>query len=225
MNYLIANWKASMTKSHLISWIETYFKNYDAEKLDIPLKEIQTEIILCPPYPLIPILKQHCKPYASVKIGSQHISPIQQGAYTGEVTAEVLQEYVEYSIVGHSERRKYFQLSEHDIERSLDQCTTHSIRPILCIRNEQDSLYHNHIIAYEPVEAIGSGKNARPEDVVSMKQSLTLTPDTTFLYGGSTDETNMKEYLATTQIDGFLVGTSSLNPQTFFQMTKVMLDR
>ena len=101
-----------MTKSHLISWIETYFKNYDDEKLDTPLKEKGVQIILCPPYPLIPLLKQHCKPYSSIQIGAQHVSSVDHGAYTGEVTAELLKEYVSHSLIGHSERRHHFHFTE-----------------------------------------------------------------------------------------------------------------
>jgi triosephosphate isomerase len=224
MNYLIANWKASMTKEHLITWMETFFKRYDEEKLDIPLKEKGIVIILCPPYPLIPLLKQQAKPYASVAIGAQHVSPVKQGAYTGEVTAEVLKDYVSYALIGHSERRQHFHLTEEDIAKQIQNCNSNTITPILCVRNEQDKLYGGvKMVAFEPPSSIGNGHNAEVNDVLAMKKNLRLQSETSFMYGASVDIKNIASYLETGEINGLLVGTASLDPQTFFQMIKVMM--
>ena len=92
----------------------------------------------------------------------------------------------------------------------------------MCIRGVKDELHGADTIAYEPVEAIGSGQNADLEDVLSMKKLLKISTETTYLYGGSADQHNITEYLKSGEIDGFLVGTASLNASSFFAMAQAI---
>ena len=74
------------------------------------------------------------------------------------------------------------------------------------------------MVAYEPVEAIGTGTNASVESVLDFKKSLNISPEISFIYGGSVDEKNISEYIATNEVDGYLVGSASLDPDRFFSM-------
>ena len=146
-----------------------------------------TLMILCPPFPYL----EMCTDYSNdsyFAVGAQNVNDNEKGAYTGEVSAEMLQSMeIEYCIIGHSERRAYYGETDAIVARKVDQLLAHDIRPIVCCgevleereankqfdvvkRQITDGLFHlsaeafgNIIIAYEPVWAIGTGKTATPE--------------------------------------------------------------
>lgn len=224
MKLLIANWKASITVPQAMEWLHTFLDYVNKENVETKLEEADTHIIICPPFPLIPVIKEHCLLYKNINVGSQTVSSEGHGAFTGEVTAELLKEYSSYAIIGHSERRKYFHLTEEEISQQVGQAIAHDIAPILCVRNEHDTMYeHVNYIAYEPVDAIGSGHNADVNDVIAVKQKLNLPENTSFIYGGSVDEQNIASYLQSGEIDGFLVGTASLQADSFIKLVEVMM--
>jgi triosephosphate isomerase len=131
----------------------------------------------------------------------------------------MIADLVKYTIVGHSERRQYFLEDESIIEKKIKQAIKYKIEPILCIRNNQDKIFDEiKIVAYEPVFAIGSGNNEPPEQVFQFKNRLNLPNKVIFLYGGSVNEFNAKDYLKE-GIDGLLIGTASLNP---LQLLKII---
>lgn len=224
MKLLIANWKASINKSETSEWLTTFLNYVDTNNLDAKLAEKDTTIVICPPFPLISTVSEQLEIYQHIKTGSQTISTVGQGAFTGEVTAELLKHYVQFAIIGHSERRKQFNETEEKIAEQIENCTSNGISSILCVRNEQDKIYPGvTAVAYEPVDAIGSGHNAPIEDVIAMKQKLTLPENTSFIYGGSVDEQNIASYLQSGEIDGFLVGTASLHADSFIKLVEVMI--
>lgn len=224
MKYLVANWKAQMTLPLITAWV-TDFKNLISqnERVSDALKNKVFEIIICPPSPFILYVKNNLADAPGVTVGSQSVSVMGQGKYTGEVTAEALRDVVDYSIIGHSERRSIMNESEEIIKNQIDQAQKNGIKQILCVRNTQDQIYDGvNMLAYEPTEAIGTGANAAVGDVLKMKQKLSFPTETPFLYGGSADATNMTEYLDTGEVDGFLVGTASLSADSFFAMAQKM---
>ena len=213
MKYLVANWKAQMTLPLITAWVKDFKRRIE--------KNEQIKIIICPPFPFTIYVKEQLKDTPGVAIGSQSLSVMAQGRYTGEVTAEALCDIVTYSIIGHSERRSYIKETEAMIKTQIDRARENSIKQILCVRNAQDQRYPKvDMVAYEPVEAIGTGTNARVTDILYMKKKLSLPSDTLFLYGGSVDDTNISEYLGTNEIDGFLVGTASLSAEKFCAMAR-----
>lgn len=220
MKYLIANWKAQMTFSQIQEWTREFRQQIDENsQLKNKLTDNPISIILCPPHPFILYVKDQLHDYPFIKIGAQDISTIEEGKFTGEVTAKALQGIIDYSIIGHSERRSNFGETEKHIEQKIQQCQKYNIEPILCVRDEKDSMYPAvKILAFEPVSAIGTGKNMDPLQVIEMKKKLAVSPENSFLYGGSADETNCAGYYKTGEIDGFLVGNASLNPTKFFEM-------
>jgi len=224
MRYLIANWKAQMTFTEIVDWLGVFNHFVDSNShLKKQLHE-QLTIVICPPFPFILYVREHLNNLPNIKVGAQNISTVKRGKFTGEVTAYALKDICDFVIVGHSERRSNFNESEEDIALKISRADQYNIQAIHCIRDERDMIYDNaKIIAFEPVEAIGTGENANPKTVTELKTKLNLADDVMFLYGGSADSTNIHDYLNTGQIDGFLVGTASLYPKEFYAMASHMV--
>jgi len=147
------------------------------------------EIILCPSSIHISNVVDLVKGSKNLKVGSQDCSHFEQGAYTGEISAEILKSYnVSYAIIGHSERRSYFKEDGNVLSQKVTQAVKSQITPIFCcgeLLDERESgshfevvqkqleegLFHLNemeikscVIAYEPVWAIGTGKTATPDE-------------------------------------------------------------
>jgi triosephosphate isomerase len=150
------------------------------------------EAVLCPPFPYLELATDIAED-ASFSVGAQNVYPEDSGAFTGEISPLMLESMeVEYCIIGHSERRKYFSESHEFLSKKLDALLKHGIRPIFCCgevlpereakkhfkvvgKQLEESLFHlkaaelkNVIIAYEPVWAIGTGVNATPGQAQEM---------------------------------------------------------
>lgn len=224
MKYLIANWKAQTTLFEIVKWIETFKDQLTGDKkIQEKLTNNELKIIICPPFPFILYTKNHFEDIDGIEVGAQDVSAFKEGKYTGEVTAKALKDITDYAIVAHSERREHFQETEQEIEHKISLCDQYNITPVLCIRNATDIIYPSAtIVAFEPVEAIGTGENADVEYVLEMKKKIQLPEGAAYLYGGSADSTNINDYLKTGEIDGFLVGTASLDPREFFAMAREM---
>jgi len=143
-------------------------------------------ILIAPPIIYLPILSQS---FNDIDFVSQNVSFQDSGAYTGEVSANMLQAYVHYSLIGHSERRQYFNEENMTLHDKILMCLKYNIQPILCIgesNNERDSGKYFSVIekqlqetvmflkdsdllkmmiAYEPVWAIGTGKTASSNQI------------------------------------------------------------
>lgn len=186
--YFIANWK----QNHSIVSTKEYI-NIIAQ-----YNNPNAKIIICPPYPLISFFTN--AKLANTDYGSQNLSSELSGAYTGEVSAELLQNFgCKYAIIGHSERRQLYHETDEVIAKKVALAIAHKITPILCVgetiserenNNFINIIKHqiisglnnigsqnNIIIAYEPVWAIGTGlvpENEQIEDVFNLiKTTLT----------------------------------------------------
>ncbi|HLL60296.1 MAG TPA: triose-phosphate isomerase family protein [Candidatus Nitrosocosmicus sp.] len=218
MKYIIGNWKANFTYNQANDWADEFLK----KNLSLPL---DIEIILCAPYPYLVLLSEKIKNIPQIKLGAQNISHFENGAYTGEITAAMISDLVKYTLIGHSERRKYFHEHEAMLEQKAELALEHNIQPIFCISNHNDQIPKNiKFVAYEPLEAIGTGKNESLEKVLEMKESLDLDPNTIFIYGGSVNESNAHEYISSPQIQGLLPGSASLDPTSFYNIIKSCLE-
>jgi triosephosphate isomerase len=210
MKYIVANWKAHFSLEEVQKWL------HDFSALPLNKCEGKVEIIICPPFPFLEALSDRLYE-PMIKIGAQDISQFTQGAHTGEVTAETLSGLVDYVIIGHSERRGQLGEADETIATKCERALEHNIQPILCVRGQQDAIHKTvQFIAYEPVEAIGSGENMPLNEVVTMKKSLSLAPEQKFLYGGSVKPDDAAIYLQSSDIDGVIVGGSSLIPDELF---------
>lgn len=224
MRYLIANWKAQMTFPQIKTWCQDFLELVNADgTLLTNLQQNNIEIIICPPFPFLQYIQNQVKDVKNIAVGAQTVSSIEEGKFTGEVTAKSLQQLAQYAIIGHSERRTHFHETEEVISQKIAQCKKYGMKTILCVRNEQDTIYETDLLAYEPTSAIGTGKNANPQDVLNMKKNIQNSSSIPFIYGGSADEHNEQDYLHTGEIDGFLVGTASLNAKEFYEMAKMLI--
>ena len=205
------------------------------------------EVVLCAPFVDLYPLKKELP--AKFKLGAQNLYFRDEGAFTGEISGPMLAPLVDYVIVGHSERRIYFEETDVQIADKLAAAYRNGLRPILCVgENPHDhdqkvtkkvvidqieaglvnltaSEVKSLIIAYEPIWAIGTGKNASPDIVAPVAEAIHNTVSELYgasagdglniLYGGSVDAHNARAYLEAEGIDGLLVGSASLNYHDF----------
>ncbi len=173
-------------------------------------------------------------------IGVQNAYPTTNGAFTGEVGLDQLEEFdIKTILIGHSERREYLGESQSTVAQKFDFFREHNFEIIYCIgepieireQGEEsviayllaqfegiDINYPNLIIAYEPIWAIGTGRSATTQEIASTHKALKLTVDRPILYGGSAKPENIKEITEIEGVDGVLVGSASLSADSFSQM-------
>ena len=209
--FIVANWKSNFTSLEVNQWIER-FKNYD-------LGFTNKGVIICPPFVMLPILKSYLSNHkSSIKLGAQNVSPFDEGAYTGEVSAKQIKEFADYVLIGHSERRKNFMESDEILFKKVELANKYGLAPIFCVQDETTKIPENvKMVAYEPVFAIGTGNPDNPETAEKIaKQIKENTKVTTVLYGGSVTSKNVKDFTQTPDINGVLVGGASLDAQEFY---------
>ena len=123
MKYLIANWKAQMTFFQTQLWIQTFIQHIQEEQYVLSaLENDQLAIIICPPFPFIHAVKEQLQEIPNIHVGAQTISSVEEGKYTGEVTAKALSGIADFAIIGHSERRSHFHETEQNLQQKIDQC-------------------------------------------------------------------------------------------------------
>jgi triosephosphate isomerase (TIM) len=185
-----------------------------------------------------------------IAVGAQHCHDQEKGAFTGEVSPSMLAKLnVRYVIAGHSERRHVFGQTDDEANARVRAVLAHGMTPILCVGETLDEREAGRteervssqvraglagvgaddvggmVIAYEPVWAIGTGRNATPEDaqevcaairrVVSEGSGASAGEGIRIQYGGSVKSSNAAELLAAPDVDGALVGGASLDPAEF----------
>jgi triosephosphate isomerase (TIM) len=191
------------------------------------------DVVLCPPFVSLQAAVESGR---TVYAQNVHWEP--QGAYTGEVSPEMLLELgVKGALVGHSERRQLFGESDEMVARrartaldaglgviacvgeTLEQRESGDMELVLKIQVEAIAFaaggHENLVLAYEPVWAIGTGKTATPTQAEEAHRFIKGLFDRPVLYGGSVKPENAEELLSQSSIDGALVGGASLEPDSF----------
>lgn len=211
---IVANWKSNKTISEAKDWLQG-FTNYD-------LRITNKEIIVCPPFTLLGILRDKIREVGlPIKLGAQDISPFEQGARTGDVNGKQIKEFAEYVLVGHSERRKNFNEDDAILSKKVYMAIENNLIPIFCVPNAISSIPQGvSIVAYEPIEAIGTGNPDSPEnaDEVAKKIKEDNARVTRVLYGGSVNADNVDLFTKSENINGVLVGKESLDPLEFLKI-------
>ena len=201
------------------------------------------ECAVCPPFPYLEQVGARLKGSA-VALGAQNVSEHAQGAHTGEVAAAMLNEFgCRYVIVGHSERRQLYGESDAQVAAKFAAATAAGLTPVLCVgetlqeresgRTEEvvarqleavlnKSAFGSAVLAYEPVWAIGTGRNATPEQAQAVHAFLRarVSADTRILYGGSVKAQNAAAIFAMPDVDGGLIGGASLVAQDFIGIVR-----
>ena len=193
--------------------------------------------VICPPYVCLAAVRDALEG-EDVAVGAQNVHHELAGAYTGEVSAPMLSGLATWVIIGHSERRRDACETDQIIARKLERAVDSGLRPILCVgeqleereRGGQEVVVHRQlatalgsrgpamveaglVVAYEPVWAIGTGRNASGRDAAAMAEAIRgVVPAVPVLYGGSVTSANIAEFLGEPSIDGALVGGASLKP-------------
>lgn len=224
MKYLLANWKQNLSVDEIRNWIDVFVARIS------PSSFSNNRIIIAPTSLHLPILKGILEEKSldeMIFLASQDVSMFENGSHTGEIGAFQLNEFVKYSIIGHSERRKLGENFEI-INKKISQVIQNNISPIVCFSNKDEyfSILESEISSaidplflFEPLFAIGTGNPATIEDVINVHKDYA---DTDILYGGSVDKTNIVNYLSTSFIKGFGVGTASLDPVQFADIANVI---
>jgi len=173
-------------------------------------------------------------------LGVQNAYPVQNGAYTGEIGVEQLEEFgIKTILIGHSERREHLGESQEIVAQKFAFFKEQGFEIIYCIgepleiREQGDEAvieyllaqfdgidisYKDLIVAYEPIWAIGTGRSATVEEITATHTSLKQTVQKPLLYGGSVKPENIKEITGIRGVDGVLVGSASLDAKNFATM-------
>ena len=238
--YCIANWKMYLNNTESLKFSSTFLSNSFNNNC---------EIVICPSYISINSLSAIFDD-SNIYLGSQDMSIHNNGAYTGDISLDMLHDLkCSYVIIGHSERRMYHNEPNSSINSKLNVLDKSTIIPIICIGetleekesgltevvlNKQiEEIFKNCgnslkdcIIAYEPIWAIGTGISADMQTIEKMheyiKNIIQKIADNYrnlyLLYGGSVNENNASDILSINNVDGFLIGSSSIDPYKFYNI-------
>lgn len=249
--WVVGNWKMNPVQSNAKQLIEE-FKQLLQQN---PILDQQCHIGVAPiSIALQSVQQQLADSNRSILTVAQDLSRFAgTGAYTGEVSAELLKDSsIEYVLVGHSERREILGDSVEVIQAKVKNALNAGLTVIYCVgesleQREADQAeqvvlqqicdittvvkaedWHNIVIAYEPIWAIGTGKTASPEDAQAMhakireglSQITTHGANVAILYGGSVKPENAVDLANCPDINGALVGGASLNAESFYKIAQ-----
>jgi triosephosphate isomerase len=240
-----ANWKMNTTQAEAARYVES---------LLLDLGDISdVDVVILPPFTAIAKVTECLSKAQNIKIGAQNMHWEKNGAFTGEISAALLRDlFVRYVVLGHSERRSLFGETDEIVNRKVRAAHEAALRPIVCVgetllqreggkvekvlsKQLRGSLAHldvkelqETVVAYEPVWAIGTGRNATPEEAQEahafIRQVLANLSDQStaekirIQYGGSVKPDNARALMWQADIDGALVGGASLDPRSFAQI-------
>jgi triosephosphate isomerase len=243
---IAANWKMNVLQAEAARFVKTFLIEIDTSDV---------EIVIVPPFTAIAKVNEALGNAQNIKVGAQNMHWERSGAFTGEISAAMLRDlFVRYVVLGHSERRRLFGETDEIVNRKVRAAHEATLRPIVCVGETLEQRDYGNVekilsiqlrgslaglepkelqetvIAYEPVWAIGTGRNATPaqaqEAHVFIRRILReMSDDATadrirIQYGGSVKPENARELLAQADIDGALVGGASLDPRSFAEIIK-----
>ncbi|MDO8486074.1 MAG: triose-phosphate isomerase [Candidatus Staskawiczbacteria bacterium] len=241
-NLIVANWKCNPTT------LKEARALFEAVKKGT--KNIKSEIVICPPFVYLPL-------FSGLTLGAQNCFSEEKGAFTGEISALQLSDLkIEYVIIGHSERRRYFSETDNDINKKIKKSLLAKLKVILCVgeteeewkKGEKPEILEkqitenlkgisgkeikNIVIAYEPVWAIGTGKNCTVDETMSSVLFIRkiilklynreIADNIRIIYGGSVKSDNAAPYIKNARANGLLVGGASLNAEEFTKIIKII---
>jgi len=243
---IAGNWKMNKTVAEGLDLVAGLKRELAA------IKEI--DIVVCPPFTALADVSRAILD-SNIRLGAQNMSEHNNGAFTGEIAPGMLKEFsVRYVILGHSERRQFYKETDELIAKKALAAHTASLKPIVCVGELLEDREHGKteqvvarqikgsleglnkaqveetIIAYEPVWAIGTGRNATPgqaqEVHAFIRKQLTNLFDENVArrvriqYGGSVKASNARDLMGQADVDGALVGGASLEIRGFSDIVK-----
>lgn len=235
---IIGNWKMNGTNTETKDLLASIKEKITTDKIDV---------VICPSFVSL-VTASDILQKDNISIGAQDVFYVETGPYTGEISVNMLKDIgVKFCIVGHSERRKLFNETTKNINKKINILLENNITPILCIGEDIKARENNTymeiienevrnciddidiknikdiIIAYEPIWAVGTCKNASFEEaqetcsfirhIVTKLYGEQVAKDIRIVYGGSVNKNITKSFLDCNDIDGLLVGAASLKPE------------
>jgi triosephosphate isomerase len=242
--FIAANWKMYKTVGETVAYLKTF------TELVKGLTDV--EIVVAPPFTSLYAAAEMAK-HTNVGIAAQDLFWEREGAFTSGISAGMVKGAgAEYVIIGHSERRRVFGDTDEMVNRKLGAAVAADLTPIVCIGETLDERDGGQtmavldrqielglkgltadrvaasVIAYEPVWAIGTGRNATPAQAGEAHAHIrarlgewwspAAADQCHILYGGSVKPDNAAELMALPDVDGALVGGASLDPQGFYKI-------
>jgi triosephosphate isomerase len=239
--FIAANWKLNKTVHEAVVFVKE-FRSLVKDVDDV-------EIVVAPPVTAVHAVAEAAR-NSTIGVGAQNAFWEKQGAFTGEVSADMVREAgAEYVILGHSERRQHFGETDETVNKRLASALAAKLTPIVCIGETLDQREANEtmnvldrqikigldgmtgdqigslVIAYEPVWAIGTGRNATPGQAEEAHSHIRQRLRQWFgadaadhchvIYGGSVKPDNIHELVVLPDVDGALVGGASLEIKSF----------
>lgn len=246
---MVANWKMNPATQ---KEAKALFNAVKAAFAKASASQRKSEVVICPPFVYLALLKGPTLSLSKgLSLGAQNIFWEDKGAFTGEISASQLKDLkIEYVIIGHSERRKYFHETDEVINKKLKKALDANLTPIFCIgenEGEDKSMVLEKqitdglkglsreqakalVIAYEPVWAIGTGNNCSVDQTLSsvllIRKLITnlysreIADNMRILYGGSVNSKNSGSYIKEARVNGLLVGGASLDAHEFLEIVK-----
>jgi triosephosphate isomerase len=246
-----ANWKMNLTPLEGRTLVAALRAELDPQAASL---SGDREVLLAPPFLTIPAVAQALAG-SSILLGAQNVHFESKGPFTGEVSAPMLHVFgVTHAIIGHSERRHVFNEADELVARRIAGVIAHRMTPILCIgetleqRERGDTMRvvlgqlqaglaetppeksAHLVVAYEPVWAIGTGRNAKPQQAQEVHAAIRVALRDHFgnqrgneiriLYGGSVTADNIDSLMVQPDIDGALVGGASLKAESFARIVR-----
>jgi triosephosphate isomerase len=245
--FIAGNWKMYKTVADAVKYVKEF---------RVMVKDIDdVEIVLAPAFTALHAAAEAAR-NSNVGISAQNLFWEREGAFTGEVSGTMVREAgAEYVIVGHSERRTHFGETDATVNRRTAAAFAASLTPIVCIGETLDQRERNEtfevldrqikeglagvtgeqlgqlVIAYEPVWAIGTGRNATPAQAADAHGHIrkrlrqwfgTEAADACHvIYGGSVKPDNIRDLVSQADVDGALVGGASLDVKSFFDIVSL----
>jgi triosephosphate isomerase (TIM) len=244
---IAANWKMNMTQGEAGRFVESFLRHV-GEITDV-------QVVIIPPFTAIAKVSEALGRAQNIKVGAQNMYWEKSGAFTGEISAPLLRDlFVHYVVLGHSERRMLFCETDEVVNRKVLAALEAKLRPIVCVGETLEQRdkgnvekilsiqlrgslagltpkeLQDSVIAYEPVWAIGTGRNATPQQaqeahafirrILGEMSDETIAERVRIQYGGSVKPENARELMRQADIDGALVGGASLDPRSFAQIVK-----
>jgi triosephosphate isomerase (TIM) len=237
-----ANWKMHGSRAENAPLVDAVLGSRSLADVDC---------VICPPFVYLSEIARLLRD-TPVRLGAQDVCAETSGAYTGEVAASMLRDVgCEYVIVGHSERRTLYGEDDALVARKFATAQSRGLIPILCvgeqlaereagrtaevINRQVDAVlalsgiasFERAVIAYEPVWAIGTGRNATPEQAGEVhaalrarlaRQDARIAGGLRILYGGSVKAGNARELFTQPDVDGGLIGGASLKAEEFLNI-------